>query len=124
MSVTPILEITELAVGQVDQFATANAAFRALEAAANAVLTLTISGAVTLTKDQFLRNAVFVCQGHTAAQNLTVLASMRKFTVHNKGTSSGVLNVVLGSTSIALAVGSAPANFYTDGTANGLFKIG
>ena len=104
---TPILGITELASGQVDQFATANEAFRALESASNNVLQLTISGATTLTAEQFTRNAVFACAGHTASQNLTVPALSRVFVVHNKGSASGSLNVVRGSTSISLAVGWA-----------------
>lgn len=116
---TPILNITELANGQVDQYLTANEAFRDLEVATNGVLAVDLSGGgVTLTLEQLRGAALFVCSGHTVASTLTIPALTRFFLVANRGT--GDVDVEVGSTSITVTAGAMRA-FFADGTTDGLF---
>jgi len=124
MADSDILKIPLLSNGQVNQFATANEGTSFLERAANDIFEVVMSADQVLLLADFVRAAVFIGLGHSVARNLTVPQSKRLFVVHNMGTASGVLNVVRGSTTIALAVAAAPSWFYTDGTTNGLFKIG
>ena len=115
---TPILNITEVANGQVDQYVVFNAALRALEAAANDFLAVDLtSGDVTLTTAEFRGYGIFKAENNTVLRVLTLPANKRRFMVHNSGTFS--LDVTLGTTTIAVAVGVATM-FYSDGTANGL----
>lgn len=116
---TPILDIPELANGQVDQYLTANEAFRDLEAAANAVESIDLSaGDETLTLEQLRSAGMFVCSGHTVARTLTVPGLTRFFCVANGGT--GDVDVTVGSTAITVSSGSMRA-FFADGTTDGLF---
>lgn len=116
---TPILDITELANGQVDQYLTGNAAFRALEAAANAVAAVDMEADdATLTLAQLRAAGLFVCSGHTVARVLTVPPLERFFCVVNSGT--GTVSVDVGTTSIDVTAGQMRA-FFADGTADGLF---
>lgn len=118
---TPILEITELANGQINQFATANDAFRALEAALQAVLPVDLSsGSHALQDEDFLRNLIFVATGNTTSRTISIPQKARVFLVRNSGSAS--LDVVRGSTTIAIASGKSRV-LYTDGTANGLVAL-
>lgn len=114
---TPILEITELVSGQVDQFATANEALRALESATQDILSVDMSsGNVTLTAEQFQDYMVYNCTGHTTNDRDLTLASSQKrfFAVLNNGT-TGDVTVILGSPGIVVSAGAMKL-FYTDGT--------
>lgn len=119
---TPILLITELQNNQANQYAVANAAFRAIEESVNDFATVNLtSGNVTLTAAQLAADFFFRSSGNAVSRNLTVPAAKRFFAVHNNGSAS--LNVVCGSTTLALAVG-AYSLYYTDGTANGIAAVG
>lgn len=118
---TPILDITELANGQVDQYLTANEAFRLLEAAGNDYEAVDLSTSdAALTSVQLVQHAMFMTSGNTVARTLTVPASKRLFLVSNGG--SAELTVAVGATSIAVGAGTAGL-FYGDGTADGLISI-
>lgn len=118
---TPILGLTELANNQRHQFATANRAFRDLEAAANDVAAVDLSGGnATLTGAAFNAAFLFRANGHTVDRELTVPQQKRFFAIRNAGT--GVVSVVRGSTSLPVGEGSAGI-FYADGTADGLVAI-
>lgn len=115
---TPILELEELANGQVDQYLVVNAALRALEAAANDILEVDLSaGNAALTAEQYRGFGVFRSTGNTVARELTLQAIKRMIMVHNSGSFS--LDVTLGTTTIAVAAGVARM-FYSDGTTDGL----
>lgn len=116
---TPILDITELANGQTDQYLTANEAFRELEAAANAVSAVDLEADdATLTLAQLRAAGLFLCSGHTVARVLTVPALQRFFCVANGGTDD--VDVTVGSTAITVTAGTMRA-FFADGTTDGLF---
>jgi len=118
---TPILGIPEIAGNQLNQYITANEAFRALEASANDFLSVELSGGdVTLTQAQFAAAYAFIGTGHTLTRALTVPASKRAFVVGNAGTQN--INVTRGTTVVVIAPGTAFL-LYTDGTANGIFAI-
>jgi lysophospholipase L1-like esterase len=118
---TPILGIPELADGQIDQFATANEALRALESAGNDFAAVDLSsGDVALTSSQFAADAVFRSSGNAVARTLTVPAAKRLFIVHNGGSAS--LSVIRGSASISVPSGEARL-LYADGTTNGLLSV-
>lgn len=66
---TPILNITELADGQVNNYSTSNTGVRALEAASNDFLTVDLSaGNVTLTVAQYRGSVVYRSSGNTVAR--------------------------------------------------------
>jgi hypothetical protein len=118
---TPILNITEISGNQLNQYITANEAFRALEASTNQVLEVDLSGSdVTLTEAQFTGAYVFVGTGHTLTRALILPASKRAFVVRNAGTQSII--VTLGSSTVIVPA-SESFLLMTDGTANGLFNI-
>ena len=119
---TPILNITEVANGQVDQYLTINEAVRNLEAAANASLTVDVSvsnAAVTNLVPDFdmLRYGVFRSSGNAVARSITFSANLRSFKVHNSGTFA--LDVIIGATTVSVPVGDL-YSFYADGTTDGL----
>lgn len=117
---TPILLITELADGQVDQFATANEAWRSMEAAGNDFTTVSLASSdVTLTAAQFAADFLFVSSGNAVSRTLTIPAAKRFFAVYNGG--SAALNVTRGSTTISVDVGDCVL-LYSDGTTNGLLN--
>ena len=119
---TPILNITECASGQVDQFVVYNEALRSLEKATQDFLVVGLSAAnVTLTLANFRAYFLFRATGNAVARDLTLPANKRNFAVHNTGTAT--LSIKLGTTTLTLVAG-ASANYYCDGTANGLMKIG
>jgi hypothetical protein len=119
---TPILNITECATGQVDQFVIYNEALRLLEKATQGFALVDFSaGDVPLTLDEFRAVFLFRSSGNTVARDFTLPANKRSFAVHNNG--SATLSIKLGSTTLTLAAG-ASANYYSDGTTNGLMKIG
>ncbi|GAB3099654.1 hypothetical protein G8770_03505 [Aestuariicella hydrocarbonica] len=118
---TPILGITELADGQIDQFATANAAFRALEAAANDWTAVNVSAGDAAVSDADMKTyQVFSVSGHTANQAVTFGANKRVFQVYN-ASDTYTTNVTIGATVI-----SVPAEtlykFWADGTTDGLVR--
>lgn len=118
---TPILEIPEIANNSVNQYLTANEAFRALESAANDFLSVDLSsGNVTLTAAQFMRYGLFISAGNTASRNLTVPASKRIFSVFNGGTFP--LFVLCGTGSIRVPDGESVL-IATDGTTNGIRRL-
>lgn len=115
---TPILNITELSDGQVNQFATCNTALRALESAANDYLDVDLSGANdTLTAAEFRGAVIFRVTGNTVSRSLTLPANKRLFVISNGG--SATLDVIIGSTTLTVAA-SKSRMFYADGTTNGL----
>jgi hypothetical protein len=119
---TPILGITELSNGQVDQFATCNEMVRSLESATQDFLGVDLTAAnATITAANFKKYFMFRCSGHTVARDFTLQASKRFFCVHNLGTAT--LSIKLGTTTLTLAT-TLSGFYYTDGTANGLMKIG
>lgn len=119
---TPILGITELANNQVDQFATANEAFRAIESAfSNFTVCNLATGNVTITAANFKLYFLFRASGNTVARDIVFPVATRFFAVQNTG--SATLSIKLGTTTVTLAAG-ASAFYFADGTANGLFKIG
>ncbi len=118
---TPILDIDELANGQVDQYLTANASTRAIEAAANDFLSVDLSaGNATLTAAQYRGYVLFRSSGNTVARDLTLQAIKRLVVVENGGTAT--LSVKLGTTTITISAGEAGL-LYSDGTANGLTSV-
>jgi hypothetical protein len=118
---TPILDITEVADGQIDQFAVYNQALRDLEAAANAQLSIDLSaGNHSLTSAEFTRNFVFVTTGNAVSRTLSAPATIRTFVIRNAG--SATLIVSVGSTTINVATAKSRM-FYTDGTANWLVVL-
>jgi len=119
---TPILAITELASGQVDQFVVCNEMVRGLESATQDFLVVDLTAAnATVSAANFKKYFMFRCSGHTVARDLTVQASKRFFCVHNEGTAT--LSIKLGTTTLTLAT-TLSGFYYCDGTANGLMKIG
>lgn len=118
---TPILQIPEAADGEVNQYLRLNEGMRALEAAANDYLSVSLaSGNVTLSAAQFTRYQLFDCTGHSVSRGLTIQQSKRLFFVKNSGTA--IVNVKLGSTSFSLSAGKA-GFFYSSGLANGLIRV-
>lgn len=118
---TPILGIPELEDGQIDQYLTANEAFRLLEEAGNDFVSVDLSaGSVTLTSAELAADAVFRSSGNAVPLNLTIPAEKRLFVVENGG--SADLSIVRGSTTEILGAGSS-ALFYSDGTTDGLIAI-
>jgi hypothetical protein len=118
---TPILDITEVADGQIDQFAVYNQALRDLEAASNAQVSLDLSGGdYSLSAAEFTRNFVFITTGNAVSRTLSVPPTIRTFVVRNTG--SATLIVSVGSTTINIATAKSRM-FYTDGTANGIVAL-
>jgi len=121
---TPILGITELSSGQIDQFATANEAFRALESAGNGVLAIVFSAVspiniTTLTNAEFGGYGAFICSGQTAIATVNLPSSSpqygRLFSVINSG-SFDVVVVGAGGGSPGLSVSAGQMRvIYTDG---------
>ena len=119
---TPILDIVEIADGQVDQYAVANTAFRDLEKSTNDYLTVDMSsGTVAPTDAEFREAFAFICSGQTADTELTIPNIKRCFAVINSDSTYEV-DVTKGSTVIAVAL-SSNGLFYSDDNANGLWQI-
>lgn len=119
---TPILEIPEISGSQINQYITANEAFRSLEAAANDFLSVSLASAnVTLTNAQFAAAFMFVATGNTVARVLTIPQKKRNFIVRNSG--SADLTVTRGTSTVTILAADS-VEFVTDGTANGLFRVG
>ncbi|HSX49947.1 MAG TPA: hypothetical protein VLF09_03255 [Cellvibrio sp.] len=118
---TPLLDITEVANNQVNQYLTVNEAIRALESAGNDGFEIDLSsGDATILADDLLRAFMFVSSGNAVARVITVPAKRRAFAVQNAGTAT--LKVKRGSAEIDVRAGTA-SFFYMDGTANGLIVI-
>ncbi len=119
---TPILKITEVANGQVNQYLTINEAVRSLEAAANDFLEVDLSAddaAITnIAPDyEMLRYQVFRATGNAVARAITFSANKRAFKVDNAGTFA--LGVTIGATTLSIPIGELHS-FYADGTTDGL----
>lgn len=117
---TPILDITEIANSQADQYLTANEAFRALEAAAYAALEVDLSGGdVELTDAELRGYGQYLCSGQTADQALDIPEDIPKtFVVWNLDATYDVdVDVVGGSSPIAVAPGESGL-FALDGAGN------
>lgn len=117
MGDTTLLNLDTIAPGQQSMYQTSNDADNQLERAMNDVLALTVNTDITVTSDQFTRNFVMQISGNASVFNVTIPRSKRFFSVENTGSAS--VNIVLGTTSLAVAAGDS-ALFYGDGTANGL----
>lgn len=118
---TPILNITELADGQVNNYSTSNTGVRALESASNDFLTVDLSaGSVTLTSAQYRGYVVYRSSGNTVARDLTLAAIKRLCIVHNNSTA--ILSVKMGTATVPVPP-AATRLIYTDGTANGILEI-
>lgn len=115
---TPILAINELANNQVNQFITANEAFRALESAMRGFLLLDFStGNISLTQSDLGSAFLFRATANTLVRNLEIPAVSGFFAVQNLG--SATLNIIRGSTSLELAAGQIKL-YFSDGSVNGL----
>lgn len=102
------------------QWQTSNDADAALGNALADILAVDFSGGnVALTNTQFRSAMTFVPSGLSATRNLTVPALKRALFLVNNSDATDTINVVRGSTSIAVAAGQIGI-FNTDGTANGL----
>lgn len=121
---SPNLAIAHVAASQNQKEVTVNDAIDALDRAMTEVLAVSfVANAATLTAAQVHTAAVFLpSAAFTAAASLTVPQQKRGFTVLNTDAVYS-LNVVRGSMSLAVRPGRAMA-FYTDGTANGLYRLG
>lgn len=119
MGDTTLLNLDQIAAGQAQMYQTSNDADAQLEKATNDELAVTMSGDVTLTGPQFTRAFTFVLSG-SVTHNLTVPATKRVFAIQNSA--SAAMNVVRGSTSVAVAAGDT-ALLKTDGTTNGLVAL-
>lgn len=119
------LNLSQVAANQDQKEVTINDQVGQIDAAITEILSTSVaSGNVTLTSAQFRGACKFIGTGHTVARDLTFPAIERAFfIVQNDGTSSGTLNVVVGSTSLSLAVGEI-GHYSTDGTTNGLNRVG
>ncbi len=119
---TPLLAIPEVSDGQINQYLVYNEALRLLESASNQLLSINLALAnYSLSGSEFLGNFYFSATGNSAARSITVPAFKRFFSVFNGG--SADLSIIRGSTTQTLA-SSTGATFYSDGTANGLIKLG
>lgn len=77
MTTTPYLGVTEVAPNQSQKEATINTALRAIEAAENATLAVSMAGGnVTLSVNQFTRNFIFRATGATAARTINLPAQV------------------------------------------------
>ena len=119
---TPILQITEVANGQIDQYLTINEAVRILEAASDGFLPVDLVAGNALITNlapdfEMLRHQVFRAENNTVARSITFSANERSFKVDNTGTAA--LDVILGATTISVPAGDLYA-FYADGTVDGL----
>ncbi|TIR00825.1 hypothetical protein [Mesorhizobium sp.] len=104
-----------------DQWQTSNDADAAIANALADILTVDFSaGNVALTNTQFRSAMTFVPSGLSATRNLTVPALKRALFLVNNTDATDAINVVRGTTSIAVGAGEIGI-FTTDGTANGLF---
>jgi hypothetical protein len=82
------------------------------------------SGSYTAVLADFQRAIIWkVTNCTTTGRTVTFPASPRAFAVRSDAGNTNTFNVVVGSTQISLAPGTA-AWFYADGTANGLIQIG
>ncbi|RWB68356.1 hypothetical protein [Mesorhizobium sp.] len=115
------LNIPAIADGQAaGQWQTSNDADAAIANALADVLTVDFSGGnVTLTNTQFRSAMTFVPSGLSTTRSLTVPALKRALFVVNNTDATDTINVVCGSTTIAVTA-SQIGIFNTDGTANGL----
>lgn len=119
---TPILEIPEIAAQQTAQYVIANEAFRALSGAANNFSQIDFAADdVELNAEIFQRNFLLIAINNTVARVLELPGKIRFFAVLNQG--SETLTIMQGTTELTLAA-SASAFYFTDGTENGLIKIG
>lgn len=121
---SPNLAIAHVAAAQNQKEVTVNDAIDALDRALTDLLTVSFAaGPVTLTVAQFRAAAVFApTAALTANATLTVPQLRRAFGVINSDATYS-LTVARGSTSHVVKPGRS-ANFYSDGTVNGLFRLG
>lgn len=119
---TDNLNFTVIAENQVDQFLTVNTIVGQVDAVLTQKLEVDLTSAnVTLTENQFARNAVFNCSNNTVSRSLILPTTIaRTFYVKNNGTV--ILNITKGTTTLTLGIGKAAA-FYSDDTTNGLITL-
>ena len=121
---SPNLNITHVAAAQNQKEVTINDAIDALDEALTDSITVDFtSGDVTLTGAEFRENVRFLASNHAGGEDLAVPLIKRLFVVENPTSGAGDINVVRGTTSVALSPGGAGL-FYTDGTADGLVQVG
>lgn len=117
------LDLPQVAASQDSKEITINNATGGIDAAFTELLSVDLSSADQVLSDANFRSAYkFTATGNTVSRNLTVPAIKRPFVVDNAA-GTATLNVVRGSTTIAIAAGEN-GQFYTDGTTNGLIQIG
>ena len=121
---SPNLAVAHVAASQNQKEVTINAALDALDNATQRTLAVDLSSAsATLTNDQFRRNVRFACTGADTAGRTVTVPQFARFFVVTVASSTAAVSVVRGSTSLPVSPGEA-AIFSTDGTANGLARIG
>lgn len=122
MTTTSILQITELANNQVNHNVTVNAGFSDVEKATQDFMVIDLAaGDVSVSLGDFLRHFLFRAANNAVARVLELPVNKRFFAVQNTGSDS--LTIRLGATDLTLAT-TLSAFYYTDGTADGLIKIG
>jgi hypothetical protein len=112
MTVTPILQIAEVASNQNQKEVTINDGFLGVENATQAPLTVSLSAGntATLSAGQFVGSFAFVCSGQSANATLVVPLSKRFFLVRNLdathqvtvGGATGATVIVAGNTSVLI----------------------
>lgn len=96
-----------------------------LDAAMTNAVSLTTTGGITLTQNQYTRNMLFNVSTSGASDTVTIFAPgtpvLRSLTIW-KNTSTHAVTLAVGTTSVTLGVGVI-ALVMTDGTANGLIVL-
>lgn len=115
------LDLTLIADGQADgQWQASNDGLTQLANSQEDILTVDFSGGnVSLTDTEFRRYKSYIPSGLSTTRNLTVPAIKRATFVVDNIDATDTINVVRGSTSIAVAAGQRGL-FTTDGTTDGL----
>lgn len=116
------LNLPQVATNQNNKEATINDQSGFIDAAIGETLDLDFTSSdVTLTIEQFRETFEFVATNLSVARNLTLVAEKRRFTVNNFA-GTNILSVIMGSTTLLIPEGES-AEFYADGTTNGLRRL-
>lgn len=117
---TANLNITEVVASQTQKEVTINNALEALDSAITEILTVDMTGNVTLTSAQVRTHVFFKATPVGVGSKMTFPALKRLFVVYNAGGTA--LDVACGTTVVTLNAGLAGL-YYTDGTTNGLYEV-
>jgi hypothetical protein len=115
------LNLDQLTTSQSNKEATINNQAGQLDAALTELLVIDMTNNVTILALDYERHLRFSLTPSGTGKALTLLAQ-KKFSIISNDSAHSV-NIVLGTTTIALPAG-VNGFFYTDGTANGLFQQG